>query len=129
MENENLKIQVVKNTSKNLGIEKNALVPPPPQTPILLSLPPSLAKLVFKTKSGMLDDKANFKNKYTNVLKCPFCMGHSEKFGNIFICPSGLWFPKVLRGFTLKSKPISVSTLKKLGKFLERYLEAVKLHM
>ena len=79
----------------------------------------------------MLDIKANFKNKYANVLKCPLCLGSSETFSHIFICPSGLWFPKVLRGFTLESlnKPTSVSTLKKLGRLLERYLETRKLLM
>ena len=93
--------------------------------------PPKQANLIFKAKTGMLDIKANFKNKYANVLKCPLCLGSSETFSHIFICPSGLWFPKVLRGFTLESlnKPTSVSTLKKLGRFLERYLETRKLLM
>ena len=100
--------------------------------PVITSLVcPKLAKLVFNAKTGMLDIKANFKNKYANVLKCLLCMGSSETFSHIFICPSGLWFLKVLRGFTLEflNKPTSVSTLKKLGKFLERYLEARKLPM
>ena len=89
------------------------------------------AKLVFKAKTGMLDIKANIKNKYANVLKCPLCLDSSEACSHSFICPSGLWFPKVLRGFTLESlnKPISVSILKKLGRFLERYLKARKLLM
>ena len=97
----------------------------------LTSLPPKQAKLIFKAKTGMLDIKVNFKNKYANVLKCPLCLGSSETFSHIFICPSGLWFPKVLRGFTLESlnKPTSLSTLKKLGRFLERYLETRKLLM
>ena len=95
------------------------------------SLPQKQAKLIFKAKTGMLDIKANFKNKYANVLKCPLCLGSSEAFSHIFICPSGLWFPTVLGGFTLESlnKPSSVSTLKKLGRFLERYLETRKLLM
>ena len=77
----------------------------------------------------MIDIKANFKNKYANVLKCPFCLGSREIFSHIFICRCGLWFPKVLRGFTLESlnKPTTLFTLKKLGKFLDRYLEARKL--
>ena len=97
----------------------------------LTSLPPKQAKLIFKAKTGMLDIKVNFKNKYANVLKCPLCLGGSEAFSHIFVCPSGLWFPKVLRGFTLESlnKPTSLSTLKKLGRFLERYLETRKLLM
>ena len=97
----------------------------------LTSPPPKQAKLIFKAKTGMLDIKVNFKNKYANVLKCPLCLGSSETFSHIFICPSGLWFPKVLRGFTLESlnKPTSLSTLKKLGRFLERYLETRKLLM
>ena len=97
----------------------------------LTSLPPKQAKLIFKAKTGMLDIKVNFKNKYANVLKCPLCLCSSETFSHIFICPSGLWFPKVLRGFTLESlnKPTSVSTLKKLGRFLERCLETRKLLM
>ena len=33
----------------------------------LTSLPPKLAKLVFKAKTGMLDIKANVKNRYANV--------------------------------------------------------------
>ena len=92
----------------------------------LINLPPKQAKLVFEAKTGMLDIKANFKNKYAKVLKCPRCLGSSETVSHIFICPSGLWFPKVLRGFTLESlsKPTSVSTLNKLRKFLERYLKA-----
>ena len=35
----------------------------------LTTLPQKQAKLVFKAKTGMLDIKANFKNKYANVLK------------------------------------------------------------
>ena len=31
-----------------------------------------------------------------SVLKCPLCMSSSETFSHIFICPSGLWFLKVL---------------------------------
>ena len=79
----------------------------------------------------MLDIKAHFINKYANVLKCPLCLGSSETFSHIFICPSGLWFPKELRGFTLESlnKPTAVSTLKKLKRFLEKFLEARKLLM
>ena len=79
----------------------------------------------------MLDIKTNFKNKYANVLKCPLCLGRSETFSHIFICPSGLWFPKVLRGFTLESlnKPAAVSNLTKLRRFLERFLEARNLLM
>ena len=65
----------------------------------LASLPLKLGKLAFKAKTDMLDIKANFKNKYANVLKCPLCLGSTETFNKIFICPSGLWFPKVLRGF------------------------------
>ena len=97
----------------------------------LTSLHPKQEKLIFKAKTGMLDIKANFKSKYANVLKCPLCLGSSKTFSHIFICPSGLWFPKVLRGCTLESlnKPTSVSTLEKLGRFLERYLETRKLLM
>ena len=56
----------------------------------LVSLPPELAKLVFKAKTGMLDLKAHFTNKDVNVLKCPLCMGSSETFSHILKCPSGL---------------------------------------
>ena len=79
----------------------------------------------------MLDIKANFKNKYANVLKCSLCLGSCETFSYIFICPSGLWFPKALRGFTLESlnKPTSVSFLKKLGRSLEKYYKTRKLLM
>ena len=94
----------------------------------LTCLPQKQAKLVFTAKTGMLDIKVNFKNKYANVLKCPLCLGSSETFSHIFMCQPGLWFPKVLRGFTLES-PTSVSTLKKLGKFLEKYLDVRKLLM
>ena len=38
----------------------------------------------------MLDIKADFKNNLSNVLMCPLCMGSSETFSHIFICPSGL---------------------------------------
>ena len=76
----------------------------------------------------LLDIKANSKNKYANVLKCPLCLGSSETFSHIFICLSGLWFPKVLRGFTLESLIYKLQCpLSKLGKFSERYLEARKL--
>ena len=70
----------------------------------LTSLPPKQSKLA---KMGMLHVKADFKNKYANVLKCPMYLGSSETFSHIFICPFGLWFQKVL----------------------ERYLEARKLLM
>ena len=59
-------------------------------------LPPKQAELILKAKTGMLDIKANFKNKYANVLKCPLCLGSSETCSHIFICPNGLSFPKVL---------------------------------
>ena len=62
----------------------------------LTSLPPKQLKLIFKVKTGMLDIKADFKNKYAKVLTSPLCLGSSERFSHIFICPSGLWFPKVL---------------------------------
>ena len=81
--------------------------------------------------TDMLHIKANLKNKHGNVLKCLLCLGSSETFSHVFICTSDLCLTKVLRGFTLESlnKPTSVFTLKKLGKFLERYLEARKLLM
>ena len=41
----------------------------------LTSLPPKQAKLVFKAKTGMLDIKANLKDKYPNALKCPLFYG------------------------------------------------------
>ena len=44
----------------------------------LTSLLPKQAKLVFKAKTGMLDIKADFKNKCANVLKCPLCLGSIE---------------------------------------------------
>ena len=99
------------------------IAPPPP--------PPKQAKLIFKAKTGFLTLRLTSKTGTLNVLKCPLCLGSSEIFSHIFICPSGLWFPKVLRGFTLESfnKPTSVFTLKKLGRFLERYLETRKLLM
>ena len=46
----------------------------------LTSLPPKQAKLAFKAKTGMLDIKANFENKYAYVLKCPLCLGSSETY-------------------------------------------------
>ena len=78
----------------------------------------------------MIDIKAYFKNKYANVLRCHLCVGSSETFSYSYILYMSISHV-VSKGFTLESlnKPTLVYTLKKSGKFLERYLEDRKLLM
>ena len=35
-------------------------------------------RFVFKAGTGMLDAKVDFKSKYANVMKCPFCVGSRD---------------------------------------------------
>ena len=63
----------------------------------LLQLPSHLARLVFKTKTRMLDIKINYRRKYKNGLHCPFCSEYDETFEHIFKCNEGLRVPKQLK--------------------------------
>ena len=56
----------------------------------LKQLPPSLAKVVFRAKTRMLDIKTNYKSKYYENLKCPFCCVLDESFGHLFTCRFGI---------------------------------------
>ena len=89
----------------------------------LLQLPSHLARLVFKTKTRMLDIKINSKRKYKNGLHCPFCSEYDETFEHIFKCNAGLRVPKQLKDFTLQplSMAPSEKLFKKLGYFLDKY--------
>ena len=91
----------------------------------LKQLPPSLAKVVFMAKTRMLDIKTNYKNKYSENLKCSFCCVLDESFDHIFTCRFGIGVPKEIRHFRLQSfaSEVSLPVLEKIGKFLERYLK------
>ena len=67
----------------------------------LKQLTPSLAKVVFRAKTRMLDIKTNYKSKYYENLKCPFCCVLDESFGHLFTCRFGIRVPKVIRHFRL----------------------------
>ena len=88
----------------------------------LKQLPPSLAKVV---KTRMLDIKTNYKNKYYENLKCPFCCVLDEPFDHIFTCRFGVRVPKEIRHFRLQSfwSEVSQPVLEKYGQFLKRYLK------
>ena len=91
----------------------------------LKQLPPSLAKVVFRAKTRMLDIKTNYKSKYYENLKCPFCCVLDESFGHLFTCRFGIRVPKVIRHFRLQSfgSEVSLPILEKIGQFLKRYLK------
>ena len=91
----------------------------------LKQLPPSLAKVVFRAKTRMLDIKTNYKNKYYENLKCPFCCVLDESFGHMFTCRFGIRVPKEIRHFRLQSfgSEVSLPILEKIGQFLKRYLK------
>ena len=91
----------------------------------LTQLDPNLARLIFKAKTRMLDIKMNYKNKYRNNFECPFCLEENETFDHLFTCSDGLEIPESIRDFNLKSfsSKISISTLKHLGAFLQKYMK------
>ena len=63
--------------TKNLCFEKFL------QSEYLTSVPPLLARLVFKARLRMYDVKDNFKMKYGFDLNCPFCRKESETLHHI----------------------------------------------
>ena len=91
----------------------------------LKQLPLSIAKVVFRAKTRMLDIKTNYKNKYYENLKCPFCCVLDESFDHIFTCRFGIRVPKEIRHFRLQSfgSEVSLPILEKIGQFLKRYLK------
>ena len=90
----------------------------------LKQLPPSLAKVVFRAKTRMLDIKTNYKNEYYENLKCPFCC-ELDEFDRIFTCRFGIRVPKEIKHFRLQSfgSEVSLPVLEKIGQFLKRYLK------
>ena len=56
------------------------------QSEYLTSLPPVLARLVFKARLRMYDVKDNFKIKYGFDLNCPFCRKEAETLQQILQC-------------------------------------------
>ena len=91
----------------------------------LKQLPPSLAKVVFRAKTRMLDIKTNYKNKYYENLKYPFCCVLDKSFGHMFTCRFGIRVSKEIRHFRLQSfgSEVSLWILEKIGQFLKRYLK------
>ena len=69
----------------------------------LKQLPPSLTRVVFRAKTRMLDIKTNYKNKYCENLKCPFCCVLDESFDYIFTSRFGIRVPKKIKDFRLQS--------------------------
>ena len=91
----------------------------------LKQLPLSLARVVFRAKTRMLDIKTNYKNKYYENLKCHFCCVLDESFDHIFTCRFGIRVPKKTEHFRLQSfgSEVSLPVLEKIGQFLKRYLK------
>ena len=91
----------------------------------LKQLPPSLAKVVFRAKTRMLDIKTNYENKYYENLKCPFSCVLDESFNHMFTCRFGIRVPKEIRHFRPQSfgSEVSLPILEKIGQFLKRYLK------
>ena len=86
----------------------------------LKQLPPSL---VFRAKTRMLDIKTNYKNKYSENLKCPLCCVLDESFDHIFTCRFGITVPKEIIHFRLQSFSFEVPlpVLEKIGQLFKRY--------
>ena len=89
----------------------------------LFSLEPKCARSIFWTRCRMLDLKVNFKKKYGIDLRCSFCNDWDETLEHIFVCDSGLNFPKILQHFNMAciSGDFSHKKAKSLGKFLDKY--------
>ena len=79
----------------------------------LKQLPPSFARVVFRAKAKMLDIKTNYKNKYYENLKCPFCCVLDESFDCNFTCRFGIRVPKEIKHSRLQSfgSEVSLSVL------------------
>ena len=71
----------------------------------------------------MIDLKVNFKKKHEMDSLCPFCNIWDETQEHIFVCDSGLNFPKILQNFKMAciSGDFSHRKAKSLEKFLEKY--------
>ena len=91
----------------------------------LKQLQPSLAKVLFREKTRMLDIKTNYRSKYYGNLKCNFCCVLDESFGHLFTCRLGIRVPKVIRHLRLQSfgSEVSPRILEKIGQFLKRHLK------
>ena len=50
----------------------------------LKQLPPGLARVVFRVKTRMSEIKTNYKHKYYENVKCPFCCVLDKSFDHIF---------------------------------------------
>ena len=56
------------------------------------------ARILFMAKAGMLDLRANCKNKYKDGLECKTCVGKVENTQHIFECPAYEEVYKKLKG-------------------------------
>ena len=56
------------------------------------------ARILFMAKAGMLDLRANYKNKYKDGLECKTCVGKVENTQHIFECPAYEEVFKKLKG-------------------------------
>ena len=65
-------------------------------------LPPDVATVILRARLHMLDFKVNFKKIYDLNLNCPFCSAEPEGFDHIFICPAGIYAPKLIRSIKLE---------------------------
>ena len=103
--------------TKNLCFEKYF------QSKYLTSLPPLLARLVFKARLRMYDVKKNVKVKYGFDLNCPFCRKEAETLQHILQCDC-VPFVKHKTGIlvnVLLQQRYNTEALKKWGKFLKFY--------
>ena len=89
----------------------------------LFSLEPNCARIIFRTRCRMIDLKVNFKKKYGMDLRCPFCNDWDETLKHIFVCDSGLNFPKILQNFNMAciSGDVSHKKVKSLGNISDKY--------
>ena len=89
----------------------------------LFSVEPKCARIIFRTRCRMIDLKVNFKKKYGMGLRCPFRNDWDETLEHIFVCDSGLNFPKILQNFNMTciSGDFSHKKANSLGKFLDKY--------
>ena len=103
--------------TKNLCFEKYF------QSKYLTSLPPLLARLIFKARLRMYDVKNNFKVKYGFDLNSPFCREEAETLQHILQCDC-VPFVKHKTGISvnvLLQQRHNTEALKKWGKLLKFY--------
>ena len=86
-------------------------------------LEPKCARIIFRTRCRMIALKVNFKKKYEMDLRSSFCNVWDETLEHIFVCESGLNFPKILQNFNVAciSGDFPHKKAKSLGKFLDKY--------